>query len=150
MRSRRVRGRFDMKSWCVAASKTLVLTIAAGCLTALPVAAQSAAATKKPAGGPSSAATSSRTAWGDPDLQGTWLGATITPFERPVELGNKAFWTEEEVAALEKQSAANRVDRPPRKGDPGSYNQFWFDSGTSVVSTRQTSLVIDPPNGRVP
>jgi hypothetical protein len=119
-------------------------------LATAPLAAQgSAAASNKPSAA-NRAGTASRTAWGAPDLQGMWLGATITPFERPVALGNKAFWTEEEVAALEQQAAANRTDRPPRKGDTGAYNQFWMDSGTKVVSNRQTSLVVAPPNGRVP
>jgi hypothetical protein len=92
----------------------------------------------------------SRTPWGDPDLQGTWVNATITPFERPAALANKQFLTKEEAAALEEQAARNRIDGPPAAGDTGSYNQFWFDSGTRVVSTRQTSLVIDPPDGKVP
>jgi len=42
-----------------------------------------------------------RTSWGDPDLQGIYNTATITPFERPVELGEKAFYTTEEVAEIE-------------------------------------------------
>jgi hypothetical protein len=58
--------------------------------------------------------------------------------------------TPQEAAAAEKRAAENRVDRPPKPGDVGSYNQVWFDSGTKVVSTRQTSLVVDPPDGRVP
>src|SRR5215472_7790909 len=87
----------------------------------------------------------SRTPDGQPDLQGTWTNPTITPFERPAELGNKQFLTEKEVADLEKLAAENRVDAPPKPGDVGAYNQFWFDSGTKVVSTRQTSLVVDPP-----
>jgi hypothetical protein len=87
---------------------------------------------------------------GQPDLQGVWTNATITPFERPAELAGKAYLTEQEAAALEKQAAGNRVDRRPKPGDVGSYNQAWFDSGTKVVGTRQTSLVIDPPDGRVP
>ena len=87
---------------------------------------------------------------GQPDLQGTWTNATITPFERPDELASKAVLTPEEVAELEKRAAENRVDRPPKAGDVGSYNQVWFDSGTKVMSTRQTSLVVDPPDGRVP
>jgi hypothetical protein len=91
-----------------------------------------------------------RTPDGQPDLQGIWTNPTITPFERPVELANKQFLTEKEAADLEKQVAATKVDGPPVPGDVGAYNQFWFDSGTKVVSTRQTSLVIDPPNGRVP
>src|SRR5580704_14524964 len=91
-----------------------------------------------------------RTPDGQPDLQGTWTNATITPFERPIGLAGKQVLTEEEAAELEKRAAQNRTDRPPRDGDPGSYNQAWFDSGTKVVSTRQTSLVVDPPNGLVP
>jgi hypothetical protein len=86
-----------------------------------------------------------------PDLQGVWTNATLTPLERPVALGTKAFLTEAEAADLEKQAAARResTDRP-RAGDVGNYNQFWMDSGTKVLGTRQTSLVVDPPNGRVP
>ena len=92
-----------------------------------------------------------RTADGQPDLQGTWTNATITPFERPAALGDKAYLTKAEVEALEKQAAVRRdEDGPPRAGDVGSYNQVWFDSGERVVSTRRTSLVIDPPDGRVP
>jgi len=87
---------------------------------------------------------------GQPDIQGTWTNATITPFERPDELANKPVLTPQEAAALEKRAADNRVDRPPKPGDVGSYNQVWFDSGTKVLSTNQTSLVVDPPDGRVP
>src|SRR5579872_1417931 len=99
---------------------------------------------------PSKAWAQGRTADGQPDLEGFWTNATITPFERPVELGTKAFLTAEEAAKLEAQAAANRVDRPPQAGDVGSYNQAWFDSGTKVVGTRATSLVVEPANGRVP
>jgi hypothetical protein len=84
------------------------------------------------------------------DLQGIWTNPTITPFERPLELGDKEFLTEKEAKELESRSAANRVDRPPQPGDVGNYNQFWFDSGTKVVGTRRTSLVVEPKNGRVP
>ncbi len=92
-----------------------------------------------------------RTPDGQPDLQGIWINATITPFERPTSLGDKAFLTEAEAEAIERQATTRREeDAPPRPGDVGSYNQFWFDSGDRVVSTRRTSLVIDPPDGRVP
>src|SRR6185295_1571572 len=93
-----------------------------------------------------------KTAWGEPDLQGTWTNETITPFERPKNLAGKPFLTEQEAAAIEEQAAAQRdsADSASRPGDVGSYNQFWFDSGTRVVSSRQTSLVVDPPDGRVP
>ena len=92
-----------------------------------------------------------RTPDGQPDIQGIWTNATITPFERPANLQGKEFLTAAEAAALERQSAGVRDDDgPPRKGDVGSYNQFWFDSGDRVVSSRRTSLVVDPPDGRVP
>lgn len=92
-----------------------------------------------------------RTADGQPDLQGTWTNATITPLERPRALAGQAFLTAEEVAALERQAAKQReISDRNQPGVVGSYNQAWFDSGTSVLSTRQTSLVVDPPDGRVP
>ena len=91
-----------------------------------------------------------KTAWGDPDLQGIFTNATVTPFERPAEFAGKEFLTEKEVADLEARAAKNRVDQPPREGDPGTYNQFWFDRGTKAVPTRRSSLIIEPPDGQIP
>jgi hypothetical protein len=91
-----------------------------------------------------------RTAWRDPDLQGIWNNSTITELERPRELSGKQVLSDDEVAGVERRTAQNRVDRPPAAGDPGTYNQFWFDRGTRVVSTRRTSLIIDPPDGKLP
>jgi len=92
-----------------------------------------------------------RTPDGQPDLQGTWTNATLTPFERPAGLRDKTFLTDDEARRLEQQASDRRdEDGPPRAGDVGSYNQFWFDSGNRVVATRRTSLVVDPPDGRVP
>src|SRR5690348_16748567 len=91
---------------------------------------------------PHKAWTPSRTPDGQPDLQGIWTNPTITPFERPQELAGKAVLSEQEAAQLEQRAAKSRVDGAPTEGDVGSYNQFWFDSGTKVVPTRQTSLVV--------
>jgi hypothetical protein len=93
-----------------------------------------------------------RTPDGKPDLQGMWTNATITPFERPKALAGKSFLTEQEASALEAQAAERRAhaDDAPTPGNVGSYNDVWFDPGTKVVATRQTSLVVDPPDGRVP
>ena len=96
--------------------------------------------------------TTPRTAWGEPDLQGVWDFRTLTPFERPVELGDKAVLTAEEVAEFEARRLAEfavRDDQEPADV-VGNYNQFWFDPGDSAVETRRTSLVVDPPNGRLP
>lgn len=100
--------------------------------------------------GQETAATSLRTPWGDPDLQGVWSNVTITPLERPSELASKAVLTEDEAADFERRAAEDRVDRPPRPGDTGTYNRFWTDRGTKVVATRRTSLLVDPPDGRLP
>jgi hypothetical protein len=91
----------------------------------------------------------SKTPDGQPDIQGVWTNPTITPFERPADLGTKAVLSKEEISAAEKKAAETNVDKPPAKGDPGTYNEVWFDRGTKVVSTHQTSLVIEPANGRV-
>ena len=117
-------------------------------LAPLPVGGQTATAAKKTA----KTWTPPRTPDGKPDLQGMWTNATITPFERPKALAGKTFLTDEEAAALEEQAAERRAhaDDAPTPGNVGSYNDVWFDSGTKVVATRQTSLVIDPPDGRVP
>jgi hypothetical protein len=93
-----------------------------------------------------------KTADGQPDLQGTWNNGTLTPFERPAALAGQAFLTEEEAAALERQSAERRANpnRAARPGDVGGDNEAFVDSGYKVSSTRQTSLVVDPADGVVP
>ena len=93
-----------------------------------------------------------RTAWGAPDLQGVWDFRTLTPFERPAELQDKDVYTAEEVAEFEAErnaDIAGRDDRVPAD-TVGNYNQFWFDGGARPVETNRTSLVFDPPNGRLP
>ena len=95
-----------------------------------------------------------RTSWGHADLSGTWSTATITPLERPAELAGKASFTAAEAADYERV-VVERTNRDQRPGDAAAdvaraYNDFWWDSGTRVVPTRRTSLVVDPPDGRVP
>jgi hypothetical protein len=94
-----------------------------------------------------------RTPDGQPDLQGIWNTATLTPLERPNELGAKQFFTKEEAAEFEKQ-ALKSVDADRRDGgataDVGrAYNEFWRERGRVVPSLR-TSLIVDPPDGHVP
>ena len=97
-----------------------------------------------------------RTPDGRPDLQGLWSFATVTPFERPSEFGEKAVLTDAEAQAIEEQAAARskQADEGRQRGTAAdvsrAYNDFWYDRGTRVVGTRQTSIVVDPPNGRVP
>jgi hypothetical protein len=89
-----------------------------------------------------------------PDLQGIWTNGTITPLERPREFADKAFLSPEEAAAYEKQIRArndgDRRDVNPEADLATGYNDFWWDRGTKVVSTRRTSLITDPPDGKIP
>ncbi|GIT67985.1 MAG: hypothetical protein Ct9H300mP25_14570 [Acidobacteriota bacterium] len=92
-----------------------------------------------------------RTPWGAPDLQGVWTGSTMTPLERRPEHAGKDVLTEEEAAALERRADESRfVEREPSDGDPGTYNQIWFDPGTRIVSDRRTALITAPSDGQVP
>ena len=98
-----------------------------------------------------------RTAWGAPDLQGVWDFRTITPLQRPEDLGDKAFLTEEEAAERENAAVERDIElweadarRTEAGGSVGGYNNFWMDRGTRVIGTRRTSLITDPPNGRLP
>ena len=95
-----------------------------------------------------------RTPWGHPDLQGIWTtDAEIgVPIERPVEFGEKAVLTDQEFAqrerALKKLYQDNKEDRRVRDGSTGAGPEHWYEGGRQV--SRRTSLIIDPPNGRVP
>ena len=91
---------------------------------------------------------------------GVWDFRTITPLERPAERGDQEFLTEEEAAGLESaavdrserlaQPSEVRTEPLPAGGSVGAYNDFWFDRGFNVVASRRTSLIVDPPDGRIP
>ena len=102
------------------------------------------------------------TSWGDPDLQGIWDFRTITPMERPAELAGKAVLTAEEAADFEAREN-RRLNRdlvdpevggaiypPASEGGVVPYNEFWYDRGNALVEDRRTSLIVDPPDGRIP
>ena len=116
---------------------TVLVTVVA-VVTLLPVAAASQTST--------SSAEPPRTAWGTPDLNGTWSYASLTPLQRPASMSDKAFFTLEEAA---QRNHAVTLDQPPRAGDVGSYNALWFDRG-EVSSDLRTSLIVTPPDGRLP
>ena len=88
---------------------------------------------------------------GKPDIQGTWDFRTITPMQRPVALGNKATLTKEEAAAFQAEENV-RIDRDnfTDTTTTGDYNEFWYDRGNELVGDMRTSLITDPPNGRIP
>ena len=106
-----------------------------------------------------------RTSWGAPDIGGVWDFRSITPMERPDDLADQEFLSEEEAARLEQETVARNqelLDRPAQRtavtesvdsgenGAPGFYNNFWLDRGTTTVGTRRTSLIVDPPDGKMP
>jgi hypothetical protein len=100
--------------------------------------------------------TAPRTPDGQPDLQGIWSNATITPLERPDDLAGKPALTEKEAAEYEKE-VVKRTNVDRREGIVGTeadvaraYNNFWYDRGTKTVGTRRTSLIVDPPDGKIP
>ena len=98
-----------------------------------------------------------RTAWGDPDLQGLWTNATTTPLQRPAELAGRELLTDEERAELDAARAKTEeracatelvvLQQAPPPTSTGSYNSFWLEQGTRTL---QTSLIVEPADGRLP
>ncbi len=95
-----------------------------------------------------------RTLDGQPDLQGIWSNATITALERPAELVNVDVLTPKEAADYERvMRERNNMDNRnvDRNTDVSrAYNDAWWDRGTKVIKTRRTSLIVDPPDGKLP
>jgi hypothetical protein len=91
---------------------------------------------------------------GQPDVQGIWSTATLTPLERPPEFAGKEFLTEKEAGEYVKrtleESNSDRRDGGPQADLQRNYNEAWRDRGTTVVATRRTSLIVDPPDGKIP
>ena len=111
-----------------------------------------------------------RTAWGHPDLQGYWTSSTYTPLQRPESLGDQAFLSEEELAAANEILTAEGVDplrarsylagateeerleRTQQTQENIHYdNSIWLrENQPRRLAMRRTSLIVDPPNGRIP
>ncbi len=108
--------------------------------------------------------TPSRTPDEKPDLSGVYSFSTVTPLQRPEALAGKATLTDEEAAAFEKaeNTRLNRDLFDPEKGQPSagyaprsqggvlSYNEFWYERGNKLTRDKRTSLIVDPPDGRIP
>ena len=102
--------------------------------------------------GSATQAPGSKTAWGDPDLQGIWTDDYQTPLQRPAKYANKEQFTDEERAELDRQRAAllrrnQRVEVGTERDVAGAYNAVF----QSIKHTgKRTSLIVDPPDGRLP
>ena len=154
-------------TWTTGKTSLAVVVSVAALLTSCRVADQAPTA---------SGDASFRTTFGHPDLQGVWALQTLTPLERPAEFAGRATLTEEEAARLEEDAARDRqtevtladavanrkLERegviPSTSDSPapaasfaiGGFNKVWYERGSRVTRTRQTSLLIDPPDGRMP
>jgi len=95
-----------------------------------------------------------RTADGHPDFGGIWNSASLTPLQRPASLGTKEYYTEDEAAQYEEKRLGelnkDRRDGSAEEDVNRSYNELFHDRGTRVARTLRTSMVIDPPDGRIP
>jgi hypothetical protein len=129
-----------------------LLTLAVAVILSATLAGQAPAASSK-AGAAAKAYTPPKTPDGQPDLQGFWTNSTYVPLERPNNV-NKEFYTPEEALAAEKRAA----DREATQTEPGTtadvhydFTQFGLDRSQATISRNlRTSLVIDPPDGRIP
>ena len=93
-----------------------------------------------------------RTADGQPDLQGIWDFRSATPLERPAAFAGKETLTDDEVADYERRAAEREDGRPPDdpRSEPSVHPSWWLDYGKTVIKTRRTSLIVDPPEGKIP
>lgn len=92
-----------------------------------------------------------RNEWGQPDLRGVWNFSSNTPLERPAKYAEQEFLSAEDVARIRAEAIAEieRSDGNSSQGGVGGYNQFWIE-GLPLEENTRTSLLIDPPNGRMP
>jgi len=128
--------------------------LGAALMTAQPGAGQSAAGTKTaPISKTSRSYTPPKTPWGDPDLQGQWPASSQIPMQRPAPLASKTQLTDEELAQrkaqFDKQEEADGEEFSKGSGGNVSINPpgYWIERARP---TKQTSLVVDPPDGRIP
>ena len=93
-----------------------------------------------------------KTPWGDPDLQGVWSNLTPVPLERPAAMADKPFFTKAEAAEIEKSALARTLKNVAAQIDTsGEFNEIWLESQKGrVPRSLSTSLVIDPPDGKIP
>ena len=132
--------------------KLVFLMLQAAAVLAPQVAASQPHATGAAIGPRAATAAAPRTPWGDPDLQGVWTSATRTPLERPIEFGSREFLNDEEIVRintdLARRARDDKQDRPAREGQTGGGPEHWYEGYR--LTSRRTSLIIDPPNGRLP
>ena len=155
-----------MRRRFLASVGVLTVTIAIVSLMPMAIAGQAPTPAKAKTTAAAKAYTPPRTADGHPDLQGLWDFRNVIPLERPSQYASKEFLTDQEAAEFER-SAAERLDMDRRDDDPTrtpavvngapatadvarAYNEFWYDYGKKFVGSKRSSLIVDPPDGRIP
>jgi len=148
-----MRDRFSRSMITLAIAATAAGAIISVSITRTSAQTQTASATAHSAPAKSSAtAPALKTPWGEPDLQGIWTDESDTPLQRSPKYANEEFFTEAQRAELDKERAAligrdRRVERGTELDVAGAYNaQFMSVKHTGA----RTSLIVDPPNGRIP
>jgi hypothetical protein len=145
-------------------SMSMVVATAVAVLAVVSVGGQSPAGTQNSKSASAAKNAIPRTPWGHPSIDGIWDFRTVTPMERPAEFAGKATLTEQEAAEyarrmVESRNADTQRDTATRRQVNGTaetedvalaYNDFWWDRGTTVIGTRRTSLIVDPPDGKFP
>jgi hypothetical protein len=142
-----------MSHRCLVAVSGLVLVVAVGVWCTIPVAGQTGSAGAKTTAAAAKAYTAPRTPEGQPDLQGFWSNTTFTPLERPKDV-TKEFYTREEALEIVKRASAQEAELT----EPGTvadvhydFTQFGLDKSQSAMAfSLRTSLIVDPPDGRLP
>jgi len=133
-----------MRDRCVNLAATGAITAAVGAVATL-------LGTQTSAQGPAASATTLKTPWAEPDLQGIWTNEFDTPLQRPAKYADQEFFTEAQRAELDKQRSETLADLRPEHGTEADV----AGADNSVGKTRRrtgarTSLIANPPNGRIP
>jgi hypothetical protein len=142
--------------------RSLVFLVALTAATVLAVGLAETTAIGQARSSGSTAESTPKTPWGAPDLQGTWSNTTVVPFERAKEFGNREFMNDAEYKQAQNRllERNKRLGRDSRENDgqdirgtekdvARAYNEHWFGDRPTEVS-RRTSMLIDPPDGRMP
>jgi hypothetical protein len=135
--------------------RSLLKTVFTLAIAILSLSSLSGQAPKKATAPAKKSAAVARTPWGDPDLQGVWNDATSTPLQRPTGVAAKDVLNDEEAEEFQQQ-LAHDLSRDRRDGGADidvnrAYNEHWMDSRRlKITADHRTSLIVDPPDGRIP